>query len=80
MDAFKPLAMSIFYAAVNSMKHTEIATMFGTDKSYLLNRYQTGTVVHLKRQKLTTSRIFEVLQAFVIFLVSLGGKKHNPQY
>ncbi|KAJ6185711.1 hypothetical protein N7519_007012 [Penicillium mononematosum] len=70
MDAFEPLAMSIFYAAVNSMKDTDVAIMFGTDKSYLLNRYRTGTEVHLKRQKFMTSRIFEVLQAFVVFLTA----------
>ncbi|KGO44474.1 Transcription factor, fungi [Penicillium expansum] len=68
MDSFEPLAMSIFYAAVNSMKDTDVATMFDTDKSYLLNRYRTGTEVHLKRQKFMTSRIFAVLQAFVVFL------------
>jgi hypothetical protein len=70
MDAFEPLVMSIFYAAVNSMKDTDMAAMFGTDKTYLLNRYRTGTEVYLKRQKFMTSRSFEVLQAFVIFLVS----------
>jgi hypothetical protein len=75
MDAFEPLAMSIFYAAVNSMKDTDVVTMFGTDKSYLLNRYRTGTEAHLKRQKFMTSRIFEVLQAFVVFLVCFGEQE-----
>ncbi|KXG49618.1 Transcription factor [Penicillium griseofulvum] len=70
MDAFEPLVMSIFYAAVNSMKDTDMANMFGTDKTYLLNRYRTGTEVYLKRQKFMTSRSFEVLQAFVIFLTA----------
>ncbi|OQE05142.1 hypothetical protein PENVUL_c027G01728 [Penicillium vulpinum] len=70
MDAFEPLVMSIFYAAVNSMKDTEIATVFGAEKSYLLHRYRRGTEVFLKRQKFMTSRIFEVLQAFVIFLTA----------
>lgn len=71
MDLFEPLAMSIFYAAVNSMKDTDLVNAFGTNRSHLLNRYRTGTEVHLKRQKFMTSRSFEVLQAFVIFLVSL---------
>ncbi|KOS39444.1 hypothetical protein ACN38_g9719 [Penicillium nordicum] len=70
MDPFEPLAMSIFYAAVNSMKDTDMVTAFGTNRSYLLNRYRTGTEVHLKRQKFMTSRSFEVLQAFVIFLTA----------
>ncbi|KGO76905.1 Transcription factor, fungi [Penicillium italicum] len=70
MDVFEPLAMSIFYAAVNTMKDTDTVTVFGTDKSYLLNRYRTGTEVLLKRQKFMTSRVFEVLQAFVIFLTA----------
>lgn len=74
MDVFEPLAMSIFYAAVNTMKDTDTVTVFGTDKSYLLNRYRTGTEVLLKRQNFMTSRVFEVLQAFVIFLVSLRRK------
>lgn len=80
MDSFEPLAMSIFYAAVNSMKDTDVATMFDTDKSYLLNRYRTGTEVHLKRQKFMTSRIFAVLQAFVVFLVRFRERKDSPQY
>ncbi|GKZ36104.1 hypothetical protein AbraIFM66950_007011 [Aspergillus brasiliensis] len=67
-DVFKPLAMSIFYAAVNSMKETDVSTKFGTDKTSLLDRYRMGTELLLKRQKFVTSRIFEVLQAFVILL------------
>lgn len=69
IGAFQPLVMSIFYAAVNSIKDTEVATMFGMDKVSLLNRYRMGTEMLLKRQKFMTSRIFEVLQAFVILLV-----------
>lgn len=68
-DAFKPLAMSIFYAALNSIKDTDVATMFSMDKASLLNRYRMGTEMLLKGQKFMTSRIFEVLQAFVILLV-----------
>ncbi|KAJ5520484.1 hypothetical protein N7463_000937 [Penicillium fimorum] len=45
-------------------------SMFDRDKSSLMNRYRTGTEVHLKRQKFMTSRNFEVLQAFVIFLTA----------
>ena len=75
MVSFEPLAMSIFYAAVNSMKDTDVSAMFGTDKSYLLNRYRTGTEVHLKRHKFMTSRVFEVLQAFVILLVCFKEKE-----
>ena len=74
MDSFEPLAMSIFYATVNSMKDNDVATIFSTDKSYLLNRYRTGTEVYLKRQKFMTSRAFEILQEYVIFLESL--RKH----
>ncbi|KAJ5150390.1 Transcription factor [Penicillium coprophilum] len=70
IDTFEPLVMSIFYAAVNSIKDTDMATMFSMDKSYLLNRYRIGTEVYLKRQKFMTSRSFEVLQAFVIFLTA----------
>lgn len=73
-DAFKPLAMSIFYAAVNSIKDTDVATMFGMDKACLLNRYRMGTEMLLKRQKFMTSRIFEVLQALVILLVRNQNK------
>ncbi|GLB04723.1 hypothetical protein AtubIFM57258_010742 [Aspergillus tubingensis] len=69
-DAFKPLAMSIFYAAVNSMKDADVLNMFGMSKVSLLKRYRTGTEVLLKRQKFMTSRIFEVLQAFVILLTA----------
>ncbi|EHA18392.1 hypothetical protein ASPNIDRAFT_132624, partial [Aspergillus niger ATCC 1015] len=70
IDAFQPLVMSIFYAAVNSIKDTDVATMFGMDKVSLLNRYRMGTEMLLKRQKFMTSRIFEVLQAFVILLTA----------
>ncbi|KAF7167694.1 hypothetical protein CNMCM5623_000941 [Aspergillus felis] len=67
-DAFEPLAMSIFYATINSMKETDVSTVFNTDKSHLLRRYRAGTEAYLKQHEFMTSRIFEVLQAFVIFL------------
>lgn len=75
-DAFEPLAMSIFYAVINSMKETDVSTVLNTDKPRLLRRYQAGTEVYLKQHEFMTSRIFEVLQAFVIFLVRfcVGGR------
>ncbi|GFG12000.1 quinidine resistance protein 3 [Aspergillus udagawae] len=69
-DAFEPLAMSIFYAAINSMKETDISTAFNTHKSHLLRRYRAGTELYLKQHEFMTSRIFEILQAFVIFLTA----------
>lgn len=67
-DAFEPLAMSIFYAAVNSMQERDVSAVFNTDKSNLLQRYRAGTEVYLIRHEFMTSRTFEVLQAFVLFL------------
>ncbi|GIK00423.1 hypothetical protein Aspvir_004448 [Aspergillus viridinutans] len=69
-DAFEPLAMSIFYAAINSMKDADVSAVFSTEKSHLLQRYRAGTEVYLKQHDFMTSRIFEVLQAFVIFLTA----------
>jgi hypothetical protein len=75
-NAFEPLAMSIFYAAINSMQETDVSAVFNTERSHLLQRYRAGTEVYLKQHHFMTSRIFEVLQAFVIFLVSscIGGR------
>ncbi|GIJ85616.1 hypothetical protein Asppvi_004475 [Aspergillus pseudoviridinutans] len=69
-DTFEPLAMSIFYAAINSMKETDVSAAFNTDKSRLLLRYRAGIEVYLKQHDFMTSRVFEVLQAFVIFLTA----------
>ncbi|GFG16314.1 hypothetical protein IFM61392_09441 [Aspergillus lentulus] len=69
-NAFEPLAMSIFYAAINSMKETDVSAVFNTDRSRLLQRYRAGTEVYLKQHHFMTSRIFEVLQAFIIFLTA----------
>lgn len=57
-DSFEPLAMSIFYAAINSMKETDVSTVFNTNRSHLLRRYRAGTEVYLRQHEFMTSRIF----------------------
>lgn len=68
MDSFEPLVMSIFLAAVNSMKEQDVSNIFATEKSQLLARFRKGTEIYLRRQQFLTSRAIEVLQAFVILL------------
>lgn len=71
LNGFEPLLFAIFYAAVNSMGAEAVFSRFGAEKRDLLTRYQHGVELGLGREKFLTTSSIEVLQAFVLFLVSL---------
>lgn len=70
----KPLEAVMFavYAlAVSSMKQADCIQLLGETRSVLLHRYSTGTAQALATANLHTTRDLEVLQAVVLFIVSL---------
>jgi hypothetical protein len=57
--------------AVTSITDSECNTMFGEEKTVLLARYQSGSRQALCRAGLLRSSDMTILQAFVLYLVSL---------
>lgn len=71
LRAFEPLAFMVFYAAVNSLQPSETVSDFFTEKEPLLQKYREGLELALERANFLTTSSIEVLQAFVMLLVSL---------
>lgn len=70
LNNFEPLAFAIMYSAVNSMKPQAVWEKFDVDQPALLRRFQQGAELCLNREGVLTSSSLEVLQAFVLLLVS----------
>ncbi|THC97147.1 hypothetical protein EYZ11_003362 [Aspergillus tanneri] len=66
--AFEPLALAIFYSAVNSLLPGSVCTRFAVEKETLLAQFQTGVEQGLGREGFLTTSSIEVLQAFVLLL------------
>jgi len=65
------LLFGIYAMAVTSITDSECNTMFGEEKTVLLARYQSGSRQALCRAGLLRSSDMTILQAFVLYLVSL---------
>ena len=65
------LLFAIYAAATGSLSNLECENMFGEARSTLLARYRLGTQQALIRAEFLRSSQLMILQAFVIFLVSL---------
>lgn len=72
LETFEPLAFAVFHAAVNSMKPSETIVNFRIEKDVLLHKYRQGLELGLERADFLTTSSIEVLQAFVLLLVSLA--------
>lgn len=70
MHTFEPLALAIFYSAINSLSPDSISQRFDTEKPALLTQFQTAIELGLGREGFLTTSSIEVLQAFVLLLVS----------
>lgn len=70
IHSFKPLALAIFYSAANSMSPESVLMQFSADKEMLLAQFQRGVELGLGREGFLTTPSIEVLQAFVLLLVS----------
>lgn len=73
LQNFEPLAYAIFYSALNSLRADVVVTRFRKEKLALLRKYQQGLEFSLQQSDFLTTSSIEVLQAFIIYLVSLCG-------
>jgi hypothetical protein len=70
------LLFGIYATAVLSMSDTECQKMLDQSKSAATSRFNTGLQVALSRAGFMTTSNVEVLQAYVLFLVSLDFQNH----
>ncbi|KAF4952563.1 hypothetical protein FGADI_6634 [Fusarium gaditjirri] len=68
IHTFEPLALAVFYSAVNSLSAEEVLSQFSLEKEALLSQFQYGVQVGLGGENFLTTPSIEVLQAFVLFL------------
>ncbi|KAF5677658.1 putative C6 transcription factor [Fusarium denticulatum] len=65
---FEPLALAVFYSAINSLSAEDVLLQFSMEKETLLSQFQHGVQVGLGRESFLTTSSIEILQAFVLFL------------
>lgn len=70
LHTFEPLALAIFYSAINSLSAENVMLQFVADKETLLAKFQRGVELGLGRENFLVTPSIEVLQAFVLLLVS----------
>lgn len=68
--AVDALVFAVYYAATNTQVEHSCKQIFGDEKVNLLNKYRFAFEVCLARADFVNSVKIEVIQAFVIFLVS----------
>ncbi|KAG5206118.1 Bikaverin cluster transcription factor [Trichophyton interdigitale] len=68
IHTFEPLALAIFYSAINSLSPEAVQARFATEKGPLLARFQRGVEYGLGRENFLITPRIEVLQAFVLLL------------
>jgi len=68
------LLCSICFSAINSLSSEECENMLSDAKTHLLSRYQLLTRQALINASFLRSSELDVLQAFVLFLVSLSNR------
>ncbi|SCO87111.1 probable C6 transcription factor [Fusarium oxysporum] len=68
IHTFEPLALAVFYSAVNSLSAEDVLLQFSVEKEALLSQFQHGVQIGLGREKFLTTPSIEVLQAFVLLL------------
>ncbi|KAH2619480.1 hypothetical protein KXV20_004608 [Aspergillus fumigatus] len=68
IHAFEPLALAIFYSAINSLSAEDVMMRFAAEKDALLAQFQRGVELGLGREDFLTTPSIEVLQAFVLLL------------
>ncbi|KAF5988763.1 C6 transcription factor [Fusarium coicis] len=65
---FEPLALAVFYSAINSLSAGDVLLQFSVEKETLLSQFQHGLQVGLGRENFLTTPSIEVLEAFVLLL------------
>ena len=70
--AIEALSFAIYYAGLNSLDAPNCKQRFGEEKTELLKRYRFALEVYLARADFINTTDLAVVQAFVIFLVSIS--------
>ncbi|KAF4501612.1 C6 transcription factor [Fusarium agapanthi] len=65
---FEPLALAVFYSAINSLSDEDVLLQFSVEKEVLLSHFQHGVQVSLGRENFLATPSIEVLQAFILLL------------
>ncbi|KAK2698035.1 hypothetical protein QWA68_002877 [Fusarium oxysporum] len=68
IHTFEPLALAVFYSAINSLSAEDVLLQFSVEKEALLSQFQHGVHIGLGRENFLTTPSIEVLQAFVLLL------------
>lgn len=71
-DSMEALMFAIYYAAVVALPPEECEAMFGIPQPAIVNKYMLAAQQALNNAKLLKSLDLTVLQALVVFLVSLS--------
>ena len=69
--AVEALVSSVYYAATGSLSETQCLSLFAASQAAVITRYQAECEAALGRAGLVATEDLTVLQAFIIFLVSL---------
>lgn len=67
---FRPLVFAVLYAAVYSLSASDVTSRFEDDRRRMMATYHRGLHLSLMAVDVFSSPSIEVLQAFVLFLVS----------
>jgi len=72
---------AVYTLAIGSLSPADCLKLFDQDRDTLFEQYRKSTMQSLIAAELLSTRDIEVLQAFVLFLVSInqGGPKHCSQ-
>jgi len=68
-EKLSPLSFAIYYSAVFSLRPSDVLRLLGRSKDALLQQFEEGLEVALHREDYLRTTQFEVLQAFVIWMV-----------
>ena len=75
------IMFAVYTLAIGSLSPADCLKLFDQDRDTLFEQYRKSTMQSLIAAELLSTRDIEVLQAFVLFLVSInqGGPKHCSQ-
>ncbi|KAF4342647.1 C6 transcription factor [Fusarium beomiforme] len=68
IHAFEPLALAVFYSAINSLSAQDVLLQFSIEKEALLAQFQSGVEIGLGRENFLMTPRIELLQAFILLL------------
>jgi hypothetical protein len=74
------IMFAVYTLAITSLSPLDCMKLFGQDRGALLGQYRKGTIQSLIAAELLSTRDLEVLQAFVLFLVSIQSRPRFSEF